>query len=41
MNYLLAIAKERGMETIEGIVLAENTKMIAFAKKIGGKISRG
>jgi len=41
MNYLLAIAKERGIETIWGIALAENTQMLAFARKIGCKISRG
>jgi acetyltransferase len=41
MNYLLTIAKERGMETIWGIVLTENSQMIALARKIGGKISRG
>jgi acetyltransferase len=41
MEYLLAIAKERGIKTIGGIVLAENTQMLAFAKKLGCKISRG
>ena len=41
MNYLLAIAKARGIETIYGIVLAENTQMIALARKLGCKISRG
>ena len=41
MNYLLAIAKARGIESIWEIVLAENTRMIAFLRNLGDKISRG
>jgi acetyltransferase len=36
----LAIAKERGIETVWGIVLHENTGMRALARKLGFKISR-
>ncbi|MBW1888054.1 MAG: bifunctional acetate--CoA ligase family protein/GNAT family N-acetyltransferase, partial [Deltaproteobacteria bacterium] len=41
MKQLLAIAKERGIETIWGMVMTENTQMIALARKIGCQISRG
>jgi acetyltransferase len=36
----LAIAKERGIETVWGIVLPENTGMQALARKLGFKVSR-
>jgi acetyltransferase len=36
----LRIAKERGIETLWGIVLRENTQMLALGKKLGFKISR-
>jgi acetyltransferase len=36
----LAVAKERGIETVWGIVLRENTGMQALARKLGFKISR-
>jgi acetyltransferase len=36
----LAIAKERGIETVWGIVLHENTGMRALARKLGFKVSR-
>ena len=36
----LAIAKERGIETVWGIVLHENTGMQALARKLGFKVSR-
>lgn len=36
----LRIAKERGIETVWGIVLRENTQMLALGKKLGFKISR-
>ncbi len=35
MNRLIAIARERGVKTIRGIVLAENTQMLALGKKMG------
>jgi len=38
---LMTIAKERGMETLYGVVLSENKHMIALARKLGGKISTG
>jgi acetyltransferase len=36
----LTIAKERGIETVWGIVLHENTGMLALARKLGFKVSR-
>jgi len=36
----LAIAKERGIETVWGIVLHENTGMRALASKLGFKVSK-
>jgi len=36
----LAIAKERGIETVWGIVLPENTGMLALARKLGFKVSK-
>ena len=36
----LAIAKERGIETVWGIVLHENTGMQALARKLGFKVSK-
>ena len=36
----LGIAKERGIETVWGIVLHENTGMQALARKLGFKVSR-
>ena len=36
----LGIAKERGIETVWGIVLHENTGMQALARKLGFKLSR-
>jgi len=41
MKSLLAIAKERGIETLRGVVLAENNHMLSLVRKIGGSISRG
>ena len=40
MERLIAIAKERSMESIGGLVLAENTHMLALARKLGFDISR-
>jgi acetyltransferase len=39
MDRLIAIAKERGKETLCGWVLGENTQMLALARKLGFKIS--
>ena len=36
----MAVAKERGMESMWGLVLAENTHMLALARKFGFSISR-
>jgi len=40
MEHLLGIAKERGMESIWGFVLAENTHMFALARQLGFDISK-
>ena len=40
MEHLIAIAKERGMTSIWGLVLAENTHMLTLARKLGFAISR-
>lgn len=36
----LSIAKERGLEKVNGIVLAENTQMLALGRKLGFKFKR-
>ena len=36
----VTIAKERDIESIWGLVLAENTHMLALARKLGFSISR-
>jgi len=41
MKSLLAIAKERGIENLWGVVLSENTQMLSLVRKIGCHISRG
>ncbi len=41
MERLIAIARERGMESVWGAILAENKNMLALAKKLGFVISRG
>ena len=40
MEHLIAIARERGMASICGFVLAENTHMLALARKFGFDISK-
>lgn len=40
MEHLIAIAKERDIESLWGLVLAENTHMLALARKLGFSISR-
>jgi len=40
MERLIVIAKERCMESIRGLVLAENTHMLALARRLGFDISR-
>ena len=37
----LTIAKQRGLQTVTGTVLAENTQMIALARKLGFEVKRG
>jgi acetyltransferase len=39
MQQLITIAKERGFETLSGIVLAENTHMLALARSVGAQVS--
>jgi len=36
----LSISKERGIETVKGIVLAENTQMLALGKKLGFTVKK-
>jgi len=36
----LAIAKRRGFEAVQGIVLRENRSMLAMGKKLGFQITR-
>ena len=36
----LVIAKERGIQTVWGIVLHENTGMLALARKLGFEVSK-
>jgi acetyltransferase len=36
----IAIAQERGIETVMGTVLAENTQMLALGKKLGFTIKK-
>jgi acetyltransferase len=40
LSRCLAIARERGIETVWGIVLRENTGMLALGKKLGFKVSK-
>ncbi|NIR15707.1 MAG: GNAT family N-acetyltransferase, partial [Desulfobacterales bacterium] len=40
LDKCLRIAKQRGIQTIWGIVLRENTQMIALGRKLGFKASR-
>ena len=39
MEHLIAIAKERGMKSFRGLVLAENTTMLALGRELGFSIS--
>ncbi len=41
MEHLIGIARERGVESIWGLVLAENTHMLALARKLGFAIFQG
>ena len=40
LRRLMVVAKERGMPSLWGTVLAENTQMLALARKMGFKVSR-
>jgi acetyltransferase len=40
MERLIQIARERGIESLWGLVLSENTHMLALGKKLGFSISR-
>jgi acetyltransferase len=40
MKRLLMIAKDRGMASLSGPVLDENTHMLALARKLGFSVSR-
>jgi acetyltransferase len=39
MDHLLAYARSEGLERIEGIVLAENTEMLAMAQELGFSVA--
>jgi acetyltransferase len=39
MQHLIAIARERGFEALWGIVMAENTHMLALARRVGAQVS--
>jgi hypothetical protein len=39
MQHLVAVARERRFESLWGIALAENTHMLALARKMGFQIS--
>jgi len=41
MDFLIAIAKERDMKSIWGLILSENKSMLALARKLGFAISMG
>jgi len=41
LERVLQISKERGIETVWGTVLRENTQALALGRKLGFKISRG
>jgi len=40
MDMLIEIAQEKGLESIYGIILPENKKMIRLAQKMGFEIKR-
>ncbi len=40
MEHLIEIARGRSIESIQGIVLAENSYMLSLARKLGFHISR-
>ncbi len=40
LSQCLSIAKRRGVESVMGVVLTENTQMLALGKKLGFKIAR-
>ena len=40
LEHCISIAKERGIETVWGIVLAENRSMLALGRKLGFNITR-
>jgi acetyltransferase len=40
LSQCLSIAKERGIESVMGVVLTENTQMLALGRKLGFKIAR-
>jgi acetyltransferase len=37
----IAVAKEHGIQELEGIVLPENTRMLALGRKLGFSVTRG
>ena len=40
MAHLIGVARERHLPFMWGVVMAENTHMLALAKKLGAKISK-
>ncbi len=41
LEKILGVAKEYGIKTVHGIVLAENTQMLQLARDLGFEVSRG
>jgi acetyltransferase len=39
MRRLMAVARDRGIEVMEGEVLANNTKMLALCERLGFRIA--
>lgn len=40
MRRIMAVARDRGIEVMEGEVLSENTKMLALCKRLGFRVAR-
>ena len=40
MNALMAIARTRGLATMEGFVLATNSRMLKFTRQLGFRLER-
>jgi acetyltransferase len=40
LSQCLSIARKRGIDRVTGVVLAENTQMLALGRKLGFKVTR-